>query len=184
MELTVKDEYGRVLSSPPWQLILSYEYKIRRKAYRFLQDDPSLDFGEALKQAYTDPTIKERCFTTPLALQASSTKRSHQSFEGNSDVQKAWKTSAGKSSKGKGKGGKPNQGKGGKGAGKCQSKDPNGNWVCFGYNDFSSTRCRNPRCSYEHICGLCFGKHPMYACNPKVKKQTQGETQGEGPGKK
>jgi hypothetical protein len=89
---------------------------------------------------------------------------------------------------GKGKGGKRFKGGGGAG-GKglevpkgCARTTPDGKFICYGYNDFN-TRCRNQQCPFYagHVCGICFQKHPMYACQGKQKFQEAAkgpETQG------
>jgi hypothetical protein len=186
LELVATDTEGKVLAAPSWELVLKYEYEIRKKAYRILQDEPSKNFPAALEEAWKNPTTKERAFTTPLALQTSSVnKRSYSENWGGGGQEKLPK----KDGKGKGKGGRGGKGGKGKGKGKgpqqCQSKTPDGQNICYGYND-PKTRCRNKHCHFVHCCGTCFGNHPLYACNPKIMKQPPkgGETQGGGGGAK
>ena len=47
---------------------MNYEYEIRVKAYRMMQE--GVAFKEALVAGYQDSVVKERCFTTPLAWEA------------------------------------------------------------------------------------------------------------------
>ena len=67
-----------------------------------------------------------------------------------------------KTAKGGGKAG----GKGTKGgrasSSGCAAKTPEGKGICFRFNNESET-CKG-KCLFEHVCGRCFGKHPMYKC--------------------
>ncbi|OLP78827.1 Polyadenylate-binding protein, cytoplasmic and nuclear [Symbiodinium microadriaticum] len=69
--LRSSEESGALV--PPWTLVISYvisyEHAIRKHAYRLMASD-GRPFGEALAKAYKDATVKERHFTTPLALHA------------------------------------------------------------------------------------------------------------------
>ena len=66
---------GGLLLRPPLKRgvdlssIISYEHAIRKHAYKLMATD-GRPFGEALAKAYKDATVKERNFTTPLALHA------------------------------------------------------------------------------------------------------------------
>ena len=192
-----KDEEGRTIASPNWNLVISYEMAIRKRAYKYIYEDGTC-FPDALKQAWYDTLTKDRHFTTPLAIAAATGskrvdvtgggKRAYEVEE--TGQRKALKNTAGRGSsggRGRGKGG----GKGSKGGGRsskglevpkgCARLTPDNKPLCYGYNDFK-VRCRNPRCAYEHLCGLCFQKHPMYACNGKAKfsSERKPETQGSG----
>ena len=65
--LRSSEESGSLI--PPWPLILSYEHAIRKHAYKLMATD-GRSFGDALAKAYKEATVKERHFTTPLALHA------------------------------------------------------------------------------------------------------------------
>ena len=72
----------------------------------------------------------------------------------------------------------------GKGKGKTaadklgiSAQTPDGRNVCYGYNDFS-VRCRVKSCRFAHVCGACFGNHPVYACKPGNRAETQGLGKG------
>ena len=54
---------------PPWTLVLQYEHAIRKHAYKVMAT-AGYTFGAALVHAYKEPSVKERNFTTPLALHA------------------------------------------------------------------------------------------------------------------
>ena len=67
--LSAKDADGYTVASPPWSLVLSYEHAVRKHAARLVNVDGKA-WPAALREAMKDGTIKERHFTTPLALYA------------------------------------------------------------------------------------------------------------------
>jgi len=155
--LQAKDMAGESVAKPPWHLVMAYEHAIRKAATRTVNESGcTVPFEVALVQAWNDPTVKERNFTTPLALVVHRT--APRRTEGQSDNYKG-----GKDRKPKG-GGKNKTIKGNpKGGGKRASKTPDGRAICFRYNN-QSERCRAKRCNFEHVCSKCFGKHPQYSC--------------------
>ena len=52
---------------PPWTLVLGYEHAIRKFANKLVSQE-GYKFGEALKKAWKDATIKERHFISPLSF--------------------------------------------------------------------------------------------------------------------
>ena len=50
-----------------WTLVLGYEHAIRKFANKLVSQE-GYKFGEALKKAWKDATIKERHFISPLSL--------------------------------------------------------------------------------------------------------------------
>ncbi len=117
--------------------------------------------------------------TTPIALGASHSNWSSSEPSARSKVKpngwvKPVKKNKGKA-KGAGKGAKGAKGKSSKGRNKmgCAFKTPKGAPICFGYSDANS-KCKDSACTYSHVCGRCFGKHPTYACD------NSGDTQGLG----
>ena len=78
-----------------------------------------------------------------------------------------------------GKGGKGGQFGGGKGKGmdQCAAFTPEGKRICFSFNN-SQVRCKRKGCIFEHVCGRCFQKHPIYQCRGNGGKVP--ETQGSG----
>ena len=52
---------------PPWQVVLSFELKLRSEAMKMVIDDGSR-LADALEAVTKDPSLKEAFFTTPLAL--------------------------------------------------------------------------------------------------------------------
>lgn len=181
-----KTAEGYVISGPSWNQLLVYEFQVRRKAWSLIQSTGST-FEAALRAAWKDPVVKERFLTTPVALSAAGGgKRPADPSTG--QPANAGKKSRGnqKGSKGGGRGKGKGKGKGGKGAAErlgCAAKTPDGDPICYGYNDIN-VRCRDPNCRFKHKCGACFGKHPIYACTPgnRAAANGGGETQGAGGG--
>eukprot|EP00439_Symbiodinium_sp_Y106_P034383 s6829_g4.t1 len=148
---------------PPWQVVLSFELKLRTEAMKMVIDDGS-KLSDALEAVTKDPSLKESFFTTPLAL------HSLQSLSSPLKYHKG---------KGKAKGfgvqpdgvqppPAPHQQqrptKGGKGKGKLNgqtlaTKTPDGREICFAYN---KQGCAVKDCPRAHVCRIwgCYGPHP------------------------
>ena len=163
---------GLLVSAPSWELVLGYEQEIRHEmCMRLLKGD---SLSTALRGTWNNPQVKERHFTTPLAL--AHLKRSHgQAFQphpfpplpspqGGQNSKSQNKRA--KAQKAKGKGG----GKGG-GAGApqgCQARTPQGKMVCFRFND-AGLQCALRDCKFVHVCGTCYkAKTPMFECSHKA----------------
>ena len=151
------------MSSPPWSLVLSYERAIRKEAARKTRD--GTPYPTALRESWRDPTIKERNFVTPLALHAKRPAPAPLQ-----DPNKVYKAGKGKDGKGRGKKGKGVELKG------CASHTAEGEPICFRFNT-PNEKCKEKKCRYKHVCGICFGKHPPYQCElQKRQPDTQGGT--------
>jgi hypothetical protein len=186
--LVAKDPSGYTISAPTWNLILAYDMAIRKKAYRLMSDGAG-DFSTCMKSAWMDSTTKERYFTTPMAIAASTgtnveisynqNKRLQGSPAGSSQQGKWAKSGKTKGKKGGGKGGGAGKGKGkGKGPSQCASHTPDGKAICYSYNN-SQVRCtKQDKCNFLHVCGRCFQKHPLYQCAGNKSKAP--ETGGQG----
>ena len=147
--LSSTDLQGNQVQTPPWSLVLTYEQAIRKKAFAFMQVE-TIRFGEALERAWKCPVTKERHFITPLALY------SKRRFNGGD-----W------GPKGKGKKGKDK----GKNAGKGKGTGPNGEKICYRFNQ---GKCSYKKCKFDHICNKCFKKgHNALNC-----KEGGPDTQG------
>ena len=119
----------------------------------------------AMTQALSDPTVRERHFTTPTALltaaEGRGTKRQlpQPTFPPDQD----WNYSP--KGKGKSKGklrANPNKGKG-KGSAKADVKllkTPDNKTICQGYN--RTRGCTLPQCKAVHVCNRCLGGHPCF----------------------
>ena len=163
---------GAIVSTPSWALLLSYEHAIRKAMVKLVTTGKTVK--EAIKIAMEDPVTKERFFTTPLCMEATSGKR-HAPAEWNfseaaspsqSQPLKGGGNSK-KNAKGKGKGGAKGKCKGGgkgKGGGrrKCANMNPEGARICFRFNEQG---CSVPNCPFVHVCGGCFTAGvPMNRC--------------------
>ena len=152
----------------PWQVVLSYEFQVRKAACRLIMFD-HLDLKAAMAQAARDPLVKEKFFSTPVSLSNPSREGSKRAAdEGSNSRQQQPK----KKAKGDGRASSSNQstgGKGGSGAkggkkGKqiyANTKTPDGRSICFRYQDGS---CKGKKCSFVHVCATCLGAHPMNEC--------------------
>eukprot|EP00913_Durusdinium_trenchii_P014440 g13545.t1 len=161
--LSAKDAEGQTFASPPWKLVIAYERAIRKQAVKITNTEGK-PLTVALKMAWKDATIKERNFTTPLALYA---KRPTPPWR--EQPQAKWPTvekggkgrEKGKSKKGRGKGSNPH----------CATHTPDGEMICFRYNT-PGEKCKSSKCKYKHVCGICYSdRHPLYECNPKNRKE-------------
>ena len=185
--MTGRSAEGFAISGPSWAQLLLYEFQVRKKAWQMVQNEGAT-FKDALRAAWRDPVVKERFLTTPVALtSAAQPKRSWDGGASESQDGHGKRPKGNKKGSGRGKGGGA-KGKGkGKGKGKTASdrlgiasRTPDGQAVCFSYNDFN-VRCRDKNCRFTHVCGLCSARHPAYACSKGNRAQT-AETQGGGAG--
>ena len=149
-----------MVGQPHWQLVLSYELEIRRNMMKLVTKGTGM--GAALRSSWKDPVVKERFFTTPLALQGGSRKRPAESMEAHAESRPK-----GGPSRPKGKGKGKNKGKsksGSSGLSNCAVKTPDGKNVCYAFNNQAET-CTRKNCPFLHVCGICFKDHPMYRCS-------------------
>jgi len=163
--MVAKSAEGYTIAAPPWALIIAYEHALRKKAVQYLNEGSSTCFVEALQRAVADPVVKERYFTTPLALSASRARQDPKGQDTSTSKDRFIKDRHGKGRKGKGKWSKG----GGKGSAKGADKTPEGKPICFRWNS-PHQGCRNKKCRFQHVCGLCFSKsHPTFQCQGKNK---------------
>ena len=138
--------------------MLSYEHAIRKHAYKVMAT-AGYSFGAALLHAYKEPSVKERNFTTPLALHA----KRPQPWNANVDLPPTKKGRKGAKGNGKGK-----DDKGAKKLKEGSDRTPDGKPICFLYN---AKGCKKgAKCHFAHMCMLCFGKHPASDCPQKPAK--------------
>ena len=171
--LHARDGFGNMSSSPSWSLVLSYDQEIRRKMAKLMSDD-SVAIAEALAKAFADPVVKERYFTTPLALSSASSSSSRKRPAEVLDLPRPAHVDIGKFNRGnrarkgdgkaKGKG-KDKGDRGSKGAQRqgCAHSTPDGRQICFSFNEKASP-CTRSECKFLHVCGRCFADHPLYQC--------------------
>jgi hypothetical protein len=63
-DLDSKDQWGTVISKPPWYLILAYDHAIRKETLKRVKRT-SMTFEDAFRQTWEDPVVMARNFTTP-----------------------------------------------------------------------------------------------------------------------
>ena len=172
---------------PPWTVLLTYEHRLRKEAFKLVVAGTDT-LAQALQHVVKDSDIKERYFTTPIALGVGFT--SQQTGDGK------WRKMAGKgqrfssygTSKGFGKGNNKGFGKskgkhkGSKGSALTRndnhnvlgSKTPDGRELRFAFN---SQGCKN-KCGRVHACRVkeCIRTHSVrehhkYAKNAAVPKR-------------
>ena len=181
--LKAKDSQGETVSSPSFDLVLSYEYQLRKAMTKAMNEGAPM--VRALEDAMKDTTVKERYFLTPAALGAASShghqpgirmKSRSPRRDGSGDARgSSW----GYRPKGKGKGKK---GKGKKAGGRTiHSHTPDGRAICYSWNN-KDQRCRW-NCGRVHCCQICFGSHPMHACKEQEGKPAGKDTAGDAAGK-
>ena len=169
--LKAKGKDGEVVASPEFDLVLSYDFQIRRQMVKLVNEGAVL--AEALKEAMTDTTIKERYFLTPnvysQVANPSSSARSEHPRSRSPHGKSTWQPDYYETPKGKGKKGK-GKGKGKKG--RMNDRTPDGRQICWKWNS-PRERCRF-QCGRLHVCQICFGSHPAHACDGSGKKDTAG----------
>ena len=170
--LVARDSEGNTISSPPWSLVLSYEHAVRKQAVRLINQEQQ-SWPVALKAAMRDGTVKERNFTTPLALV---TKRPAPPWRQEGQNQQKFQRQQTPSQKGKGKGrGK----KGNQQSGQCASHTPAGDMICYRFN--AGNKRKASKCKFKHVCGLCFSdKRALPECSSKTRQDPPRDTQGGG----
>ena len=163
--LHARDPEGSTIAVPPWTLVLAYEKAVRKQAMK-LATTYGTPIPVALKEAWRDATVKERNFTTPLALYS----KRPMPFQGG-DKEHKYQRGDGPPKKGDGKGKKAPKG--------CSDRTPSGQQICFQFNT-KGEKCKAKKCKFAHVCGACHSdKHPMYACTHRTR-QDAADTQGSG----
>ena len=167
-----------IWSNPSWDLMLSFEHKLRKEAYRRASRE-GRTLVATLDEVITDSNLKETYFVTPLTLELS--RRAQPSNPGGgataaSSNYDKWKNTAGTQRAGP-KGGGKGQGKGTrKGklgansrAGFVYSTTPDGRQICYAFNN---AKCDGKTCNRVHVCQFCLDPgHNRHAC-PQRKEPT------------
>ena len=152
---------------PPWGVMLSYEYELRKEAVK-RSFRKSMPLRECLEEVCADAQLKEQYFTSPIALQGRAGRAEEPWTGGNRSWRRDSPSNSGPPQKWqKGNGKKGNKGKTKqKGSGKGSSEhslvsftDDN-KQICFAYN---AQGC-NGGCNRVHICRVrgCGKAHPMW----------------------
>jgi len=173
--MVAKSAEGFTVAAPPWPLVLAYEHAIRKRAAQLLNEGSENLYIEALKKSVLDPVVKERNFTTPLALSVSRPRSDPSRLDTVKPPKTDFRKDRFNKSKGGGKG-KMNKGSG-KGSSKGSNKTPDGQSICFRFNN-PNGGCKAKKCRFVHVCSFCFSKaHPSFQCQGKSKgADTQGQT--------
>ena len=154
------------------KLPLIYEQQIRRRAIeRVLYEGQ--DFGSAMLAARKDQELRNTCFVAPATttILSNVTENSLAALAGGGPpIRREREQRGGPYSKGAGQG--KNRGNKGKAVTPPSQKPqqswqtqydlkrttPDGKAICFAYNN-NGERCPGS-CGREHVCQICFGKHP------------------------
>ena len=169
---------------PTLNLVLEYEYQVRKKAIKLVLESGST-YKDALKTARELDSLKTRYFTTPLTVMAPdlAKQRSQRQSEGGGIRLRS--RSRGRSrtpprgNRGGGKGGGRGRA-GGRGRGvSTATMTPDGRPICFRFNN-KDERCRGP-CRFAHVCLKCYGQHPAHMCRSPSAAAAGGPRPPAGP---
>ena len=151
---------GVTLHRPSTKLLVNYEYQMRKEVVENFNNGTSMHLG--FKTVVKNSDIRERYFSTPLAVSSAS-----QSMEkiGKEGGRHSWPQDKPRQSpsggKGKGKKAKGGGGKGGKDKGRISGVTPGGRQICFAWNN-KEEDCAGS-CGRVHCCRKCLStSHPMY----------------------
>ena len=164
---------------PPWVVILTYEYELRREAIKRAVRG-NLPIASTIKDVTEDAQIKEQFFTAPIALGRSQSsgwsdtqnwKRQASWVSAQQQWQMPdppkWQRSDFKGTENRFKGGKKGKWKGSsKGEGKkgggsqTTGRTPDGRMICFAYNHQGC----DGSCGMAHVCMIkgCYANHPQW----------------------
>ena len=180
--LKAKNKDGDVVASPDFDLMLSYDYQIRRNMVKLMNEGVPMVL--ALKESMADTTLKERFFLTPNVYSQVATSSVRGDYNRSRSPPGSWAPwqgapwrddrdtprGKGKSKKGGGKG----KGKTGK---QLHDRTPDGRQICWKWNNPRERCCY--QCGRLHVCQICFGPHPVHACDGSGKAKDTAGTAGD-----
>ena len=176
MGLKAKDASGEVVAAPTLELVLSYDYQVRKFMAKAMNEGSTMI--RALEDGMKDTSTKERYFLTPATLEAASASKGAPAevrLKSRSPRRIEESGGGGRSSwsqRSKGDKGRKGSGKGKTKGGKTlHSRTPDGRDICYAWNN-KDQRCRF-NCGRVHCCQICFGNHPAHSCKGKPK-DTEG----------
>lgn len=144
---------GVTLHKPSVKLLVNYEYQMRKEVVE--QFNLGQDFAEELSRVTKNADVRERHFSTPLAVSSAS-----QSLQQGGAGSKKGDGYFYQEHKGKGKGKKGKKGKKG-GAPQLHSTSPDGRQICYAWNN-KKEGCKGG-CNRLHACRICLDPtHPTY----------------------
>ena len=174
MGLKAKDASGEVVAAPTLELVLSYDYQVRKYMSKAMNEGTQMI--RALEDRMKDTSTK---FLTPATLEAASASKGipaevrlrsrspRRGDESGGGSRNSWNQRS-KGDKGR-KGGGKGKTKGGK---TLHSRTADGRDICYAWNN-KDQRCRF-NCGRVHCCQICFGNHPAHPCKGKQQKDTDG----------
>ena len=162
-DLLAKDSGGNFLSRPPFSLVLSYEYQLRKRMAHLMNDGMSLK--GAMKMAMECSETREVHFLTPLLFASIPASSGDHERERSRSPRRLARGDRGRRGKDKSKG-SFSSGKGYAGNQKGEGKGwhavtPDGRKICFNFNKRSG--CPG-HCGFVHVCRGCFGNRPFFNC--------------------
>ncbi len=176
--IKVPFEGGQQLLRPSWTILIAYEHKLRKEAFKHVNQGTAT-LAEALELVVKDADLKETFFTTPLALTAA---------QGDKYRKYNWKGEKGDKVDPKGKGKKAKKGdhkgdlrvKGGDYNGNILvSRTPDARELCYAYN---AQGCRG-KCGRVHACRVkgCYQNHSAreHAKYTRGEKEQKQDDKGE-----
>ena len=175
---------------PPWHILINFEHELRREAVKRAHNE-NRPLKDTLPEVCKDSELKERYFTSPIALQPRALKIGNKRpwepkgapwykgkgkgwQEGIPVPDPAWKwlrkESKGKQQKGKGSKGKASSSKSGHG---LTDRTPDGREICFAFN---AQGC-DGSCGRIHVCRVkgCNEAHAMWQHFQKLSISSEGK---------
>ena len=144
---------------PPWQLVLSYEFALRREALRLVTFEGK-NLRDAMFEARHCTELRDVHFITPV-LVSKVGDGGRAAFRDAPYWPRNGPRGYGKNEDmGKGKGnGDPN----------LPTTTPDGKRICFAYNN-QHERCPHGKaCRRERVCRRCFEPHPLHMCDKNFR---------------
>lgn len=134
---------------PSWSLVLRFELELRKLAYRYVRNAQCKCLDEALEKAMVGPEALTTHFIVPFTLGDMAGDKNVERGSPTRPKLNAWERQWGKA-----------------------SATPAGKKICFKFNKVGG--CHAPKCSFEHVCQRCYGKHSYMKCpHKKVSSATE-----------
>jgi len=167
--LAARDHSDKVVATPSWATVLSYEFQVRKRAMKFVNEQ-QLSLAVALKQAREDPVTKERFFVTPIAIAGPFSAPPPPTNERRNRSRSPRRPAAKAAGKGQPNSRRKGRGKGAKAlTNNLPYRTPDGRQICFKYN--SPQGCKG-QCSMVHVCRRCFQNHTLMVCTAGAPQDT------------
>ena len=166
-------------ANPSWDLMISYEHKLRKEAYRRASREGK-SLPATFEEVISDASLKEIHYVTPLTLELARRHTGSSQGPDKGGSYGKWRNNENPGNKqrpGPKGGGKNKSRKGRLGAdsraGFVYSTTPDGRQICYAYNSQNGT-CRG-NCGRVHVCQYCLSpKHNRHACPQQKGKEGGG----------